>query len=54
MFIYTRFEKLIEELGIKKTFVAEKLGKSPSIFQDWKRGNSQPSATPGCISKFAQ
>lgn len=45
MFIYTRFEELIDDLGIKKTFVAEKLGKSPSICQDWKRGKSQPSAT---------
>lgn len=45
MFIYTRFEELVDELGIKKTFVAEKLGKSPSICQDWKRGKSQPSAT---------
>lgn len=45
MFIYTRFEELVEELGIKKTFVAEKLGKSPSICQDWKRGKSHPSAT---------
>lgn len=44
MFIYTRFEELVDELGIKKTFVAEKLGKSPSICQDWKRGKSQPSA----------
>lgn len=45
MFIYTRFEELVDDLGIKKTFVAEKLGKSPSICQDWKRGKSQPSAT---------
>lgn len=45
MFIYTRFDELVDELGIKKTFVAEKLGKSPSICQDWKRGKSQPSAT---------
>lgn len=44
MFIYARFEELIEELGIKKTFIAEKLGKSPSICQDWKRGKSQPNA----------
>lgn len=44
MFIYTRFEELVDELGIKKTFVAEKLGKSSSICQDWKRGKSQPNA----------
>lgn len=42
MFIYTRFEDIRKEKGIKKTFLAEKLHRTPTIFQDWKAGKSKP------------
>jgi len=43
LFIFTRFEDLRREKGIKKTFLAEKLHRTPTIFQDWKAGKSKPS-----------
>ena len=43
MFSFARFEELRQEKGIKKTFLAEKLHRTSTIFQDWKAGKSKPS-----------
>lgn len=43
MFSFTRFEELLREKGVKKTFLAEKLHRTSTIFQDWKAGKSRPS-----------
>ena len=43
MFDYERFEKLRASKGITKKFIAQALGRSPTICQDWKQGKSRPS-----------
>lgn len=43
MFDYERFEELRSSRGITKKFIAQALGRSPSICQDWKQKKSQPS-----------
>ena len=45
LFIFTRFEEIRAEKGITKTFLAEKLKRKPTIFQDWKYGKSTPNVT---------
>ena len=41
MFVYTRFEALIRETGVKAS-IARRLGRTPTICQDWKAGKSEP------------
>lgn len=43
MFLYDRFEALREARGVTKTFIAQSLGRSASLCQDWKQQKSQPS-----------
>lgn len=43
MFDYERFEELRRSKGITKKFIAQALGRSPSICQDWKQKKSTPS-----------
>ena len=43
MFIYERFEALRSSRGITKRFIAQSLGRSPTLCQDWKMQKSQPS-----------
>ena len=43
MFIYERFEALRSSRGITKRFIAQSLGRSPTLCQDWKMHKSQPS-----------
>lgn len=42
MFDYDRLEELIKEKGITQKFIADKLGRKPSIFQAWRNGKSMP------------
>ena len=42
MFVYTRFEALIRETGVTKASIARRLGRTPTICQDWKAGKSEP------------
>ncbi len=42
MFNYERFEALRESRGITKRFIAQSLGRSPTLCQDWKLQKSQP------------
>ena len=42
MFLYNRFEALRVARGITKTFIAQSLGRSPTLCQDWKQQKSQP------------
>ena len=44
MFDYERFEELRASRGITKKFIAQALGRSATICQDWKQRKSQPSA----------
>ena len=44
MFIYSRFEALIHETGVTKASIARRLGRTPTVCQDWKAGESAPSA----------
>lgn len=44
MFNYERFEELRASRGITKKFIAQALGRSATICQDWKQKKSQPSA----------
>lgn len=44
MFNYDRFEELRDSKGITKKFIAQSLGRSPTLCQDWKLKKSQPSA----------
>ena len=44
MFNYDRFEQLRCSRGITKTFIAQALGRSPALCQDWKQQKSQPGA----------
>lgn len=43
LFIYERFEALRASRGITKRFIAQSLGRSPTLCQDWKMQKSQPS-----------
>ena len=43
LFNYERFEELRAARGITKKFIAQSLGRSASICQDWKQKKSQPS-----------
>ena len=43
MFNYERFEELRAAKGITKKFIAQSLGRSATICQDWKQKKSQPS-----------
>lgn len=43
MLIYDRFEELRRSRGITKKFIAQSLGRSPTLCQDWKQQKSQPS-----------
>ena len=42
LFLYNRFEALRVARGITKTFIAQSLGRSPTLCQDWKQQKSQP------------
>lgn len=43
MFDYERFDQLRAARGITKKFIAQSLGRSATICQDWKQKKSQPS-----------
>ena len=43
MFDYDRFEQLRRSKGITKKFIAQSLGRSATLCQDWKQHKSQPS-----------
>ena len=36
MFIYSRFEALIRETGVTKASIARRIGRTPTVCQDWK------------------
>ena len=42
LFNYERFEALRASRGITKRFIAQSLGRSPTLCQDWKLRKSQP------------
>lgn len=42
LFDYNRFEQLRSAKGITKKFIAQSLGRSSTICQDWKQQKSQP------------
>ena len=42
LFHYERFEQLRLSRGITKTFIAQSLGRSATLCQDWKQQKSQP------------
>ena len=42
LFDYNRFEQLRSAKGITKKFIAQSLGRSSTICQDWKQHKSQP------------
>ena len=44
MFIYSRFEALIRETGVTKASIARRIGRTPTVCQDWKAGSSEPGA----------
>lgn len=43
LFDYERFEELRASKGITKKFIAQALGRSATLCQDWKQGKSKPS-----------
>lgn len=43
LFQYERFEALRLTRGVTKTFIAQSLGRSATLCQDWKQQKSQPS-----------
>ncbi|MBQ7692696.1 MAG: helix-turn-helix transcriptional regulator [Oscillospiraceae bacterium] len=43
LFQYDRFEALRVARGVTKTFIAQTLGRSATLCQDWKQQKSQPS-----------
>ena len=45
LFQYERFEQLRLSRGVTKTFIAQSLGRSATLCQDWKQRKSQPSDT---------
>ena len=42
LFLYDRFEALRVSRGITKTFIAQSLGRTPTLCQDWQQQKSQP------------
>ena len=42
LFIYDRFEQLRRSRGITKKFIADSLGRTSTLCQDWKQQKSQP------------
>lgn len=44
LFDYDRFDQLRRSKGITKKFIAQSLGRSAALCQDWKQRKSQPSA----------
>ena len=42
LFNYERFEALRSSRGITKRFIAQSLGRSSTLCQDWKKQKSQP------------
>jgi transcriptional regulator with XRE-family HTH domain len=42
MFDFNRFEELRKEKGVTKKFIAQQLGRTETIVQDWKKGKSSP------------
>lgn len=42
LFDYERFEELRRSKGITKKFIAQQLGRSATLCQDWKQRKSQP------------
>ena len=42
LFQYERFEQLRLSRGVTKTFIAQSLGRSATLCQDWKQQKSQP------------
>lgn len=53
MFSYDRFEQARRACGVTKKFIADSLGRSPAICQDWKQGKSQPSARQlSCVASI--
>lgn len=39
---FDRLNELLKSKGVKKSFLADQLGKNRSIFSDWEAGKSQP------------
>ena len=42
MLDFDRLNQLLKSKGVKKSFLADQLGKNRSIFSDWEAGKSQP------------
>lgn len=42
MFIYDRFDALIRQTGVTKASIARRIGRTPTVCQDWKAGKSEP------------
>ena len=42
MLDFDRLNELLKSKGVKKSFLADQLGKNRSIFCDWEAGKSQP------------
>ncbi len=42
LFQYEKFEQLRLSRGVTKTFIAQSLGRSATLCQDWKQQKSQP------------
>ena len=42
MFNYEKFESLRLSRGVTKTFIAQAIGRSATVCQDWKQQKSQP------------
>lgn len=42
LFLYDRFEALIRQTGVTKASIARRLGRTPTVCQDWKAGKSEP------------
>lgn len=43
MFNYDKLEQLRKEKGISKKFIAEKIGRTGTTYQDWKNKKCEPS-----------
>lgn len=44
LFNYERFDSLRRSKGITQKFIAQSLGRSATLCQDWKQHKSQPNA----------
>ena len=49
LFVYTRFEALIRETGVTKASIARRLGRTPTICQDWKAGKAAAAGSSDTI-----